>query len=250
MTTSWSRSPLQHLRYPVDNIKTHYQLSECCWCKCSRIIIRLWYNDCRNHQFRCAVLPVSVTETVSWVPPSRLCQFDKLCLLLPKALHTLLYRYVDCAHHPAGFIIFAQLALLCLFIMLIFPIIPIFGTCKIAQTVSDIHNHRLKHPFGLSGCQFRASCCPCAFQLLPVRCLCICNSRSCQSGFSLNITVDSFLFVFISYEVRFLSFVGHTLLVDCKLRDALRARTVSASKPLLPSFAWWDCWVDHFVDLP
>jgi hypothetical protein len=33
-------------------------------------------------------------------------------------------------------------------------------------------------------------------------------------------------------------------------RSAPRTRTLSASNPLLPSFAWWRRWVDWFVDLP
>jgi len=57
--------------------------------------------------------------------------------LVPNPLHALLYHFGDCAHHQAGFVIFAQLALLSLFIILIFPILPIVRTCKITQTVSD-----------------------------------------------------------------------------------------------------------------
>jgi len=64
----------------------------------------------------------------------------------PKALHAVLYRFGDCAHHPLRFIIFAQLAKLCIFFMIIFdiPILLFFGTCKIAQTVSDSIQHLRK----------------------------------------------------------------------------------------------------------
>jgi len=37
---------------------------------------------------------------------------------------------------------------------------------------------------------------------------------------------------------------------DLELRNAQSARTVSASKPLLPLFTWRGRWVDCFVDLP
>jgi hypothetical protein len=69
--------------------------------------------------------------------PPWLSQFVELHLLLPKFLHKLLDRFGDCSHHPAGFVIFAQLALLSLFVILIFPILPIVGNCKITETVSD-----------------------------------------------------------------------------------------------------------------
>jgi len=42
--------------------------------------------------------------------PSRMPQFINLCLLLPNTLHVLLCHFGDCVHHPAGFIILAQLA--------------------------------------------------------------------------------------------------------------------------------------------
>src|SRR5882757_3145972 len=143
MTTSWSRSPLRHLRYSRDNVKPLHKLSNCCWWRCRSAIICLWLNDNRNPQFGCAVLLISFTEVVGCILPSRLCQFINLHRLLPKALHALLDRFGDCAHHPAGFIIFTQLALHCLFI-LIFPILPIVGTCKITQTVSDSSHHLLE----------------------------------------------------------------------------------------------------------
>jgi hypothetical protein len=198
MTTSWSRSSLWLLRYSGDNVKSLHKLSNSCRWRCQSIIIRLRLNDYLNPEFRCAVLLILFTEVVGCILPSGLSQFVDLHLLLPKRLHVLLYRFGDCAHHPARFIIFAQLALLSLFIILVFPILPIVGTCKITQTVSDSNQHLLKHLFRLSGCQ------SCDFSirhivlLLLNRCLCVFNSLSCPSGFSLNIILNLFLFLFIA----------------------------------------------------
>jgi len=44
-------------------------------------------------------------------------------------------------------------------------------------------------------------------------------------------------------------FSGPSFVLDLKLCNAPLARTLSASKPLLPSFTWWHHWVDHCVDL-
>ena len=64
-------------------------------------------------------------------------------------------RFGDCANHPARFIIFAQLAKLCnfLIIILVFPILLIFGTCKIPQTASNNIQLLLKCCFRLCGCR-------------------------------------------------------------------------------------------------
>jgi len=156
--------------------------------------------------------PYLIYRSVGCMLPSRLCQLVKLHLLLSKSLHALLHRVGDCAHHPAGFVIFAQLALLCLFINLIFPILPMVGTCKFTQTVSDINRHLKKRFFALSGHLSRVFSCLCIFSLLPDRCHCIFNSLSCPSGFSLNIILDQFFFLFIAQEVHFSSFLGHKFL--------------------------------------
>jgi hypothetical protein len=113
-------------------------------------MIRLRLDDCRNPQFQCALLLISFTEVVGCILSSRLSEFVELHLLLPKPLHALLYCFGDSAHHPAGFVIFAQLALLSLFIRLIFPILPIVGTSKITQTISESNQHLLKHLLGLT----------------------------------------------------------------------------------------------------
>ena len=137
MTTSWWRCPLRHTWYSSDSVKTLKKGSRCCCCRCHRVIIRFRLKDCPNRQFIFAVFRISSTEVFHCILPFRLCQFVKLHLLLLKPLHWLWYHFSDCAHHPAGFVIFTQLALLCLFIMHNFPILPIVGTCKITQTVSD-----------------------------------------------------------------------------------------------------------------
>jgi len=128
-------------------MKTLDKLSKGCWCTCGCIIILSRLNHCQNTQTGCAELRISFMDVVSFVPPSRLCQLFKLHVHLPIPLHALWYRFRDCAHHPAGFFIIAQLALLYLFIILIFPILPIFGTCKIAQTVSDSNHLSYNIPF-------------------------------------------------------------------------------------------------------
>ena len=194
-TTSWSRSHLLHSWYSGDNLKTLHMLFKCCRWRCSCIIIRLQFNDCCHIQFGCAVLLISSTEVVGCVPLSRLCLFIKLHQMLLKPLHALLYHSRDCAYHPAKFIIFAQLAVLCLGIILILPILPIVRTCKIAQTVSDSNHHRLNCLFRLSGRQSHASSCPPVFLPLLDRCQCIFNSRSRDSVISLNIILDPFLFL-------------------------------------------------------
>jgi hypothetical protein len=127
-----------------------------------------------------------------------LSQFVELHLLLPKPLHPLLYPLGDCAHQPPGFIIFAQLALLSLFIMLIFPMLPIVGTCKIYQTGSNSNQQLLKRLFGLSGTRSRHFSIRNIVLLLLNCCLCVFYSLSCPSGFSLNIDLNRFLFPFFA----------------------------------------------------
>jgi len=97
-----------------------------------------------------------------------------------------------------GFVIFAQLALLWLFIMLIYPILAVIGTCNIAHTVANRNHHPIKCVFRFSGRWSRVSSCLHIVLLLPNRCLCIFNSLPCPSGFSFNIILDPFLFLFIA----------------------------------------------------
>jgi len=124
-----------HLRYSLDDIMRLRKLSKCCGCRICCIFVRMQCDNCRNLQFRSAVPLITFKEVVGRVPSSRFCQFVKIHLHLPTSLHALLYCFRDCAHHPAGFIIFAHLAPLCMFI--ICPILLIVRTCNIAQTFSN-----------------------------------------------------------------------------------------------------------------
>jgi len=197
MTISWSRSPLGHLRYFGNNLQTLHKLSKCCRCRCRSIIICWRLNDGRNYQFRCAILLSSFTEVVGYIITSQLYQFVKLHLLLLKPLHSLLDPFGDCAHHPARFAIFAQLALLCLFI-LICSILPIVRTCKITQTLSDGNHHLLKCLFGLFVRHSHDFSMLHIILLLLNRWLCVFNSLSCPSGLYLNIILNPFLILFIA----------------------------------------------------
>jgi len=170
-------------------------------------IIRLRFNDCRNPQFGFAVHLIRLTQVVGYVLLSWLCQVIKLHLHLPKPLHAPWYHCGDCAHHPAGVVILTQLAQLCILIILIFHILLIVRTAKIAQTVSDIIQHLLRRCFGRSGCHSRVFSFPHIFLLLLNCYLCILNSPSCHSRFSLNIILDPFQFILIPWNVRFSSFL-------------------------------------------
>jgi len=136
-------------------------------------------------------------KSIGCVPPSWWCQFVKLQLSQPKPLHVLLYCFEYCAHRPAGFVIFAQLALLYVFIILIFTILPMLRTCNIAQTIFDSNNHLMTCYFRLSGRQSRIFTCLCIILLLPSHCLCVFNLLSCPSGFTLIIILHPFLFLFV-----------------------------------------------------
>ena len=147
MTTSWSRNPFWHLRYSENNVKTLHTHSKGGQGRSRWSIIRSQFSDRRNRQFGYARLLISSAELVSSILPSQLRQFVKLHLLLLIPLHVLLYSFGDCAHDPARFVIFAELAILCLFIILMFHILPIVGTCKITQTVSDMQLSSPEMPF-------------------------------------------------------------------------------------------------------
>jgi len=250
MTYSWLRRPLGHLPYSRDNATTLHHRSRCCQCRCSCRIVRLWFTNCWYPRIGCAVLLIYFTEVVSCVLLSRLCQFVKLHLVLQTSLHALLNQFGDCAHHPARFVIFAQLALPWLLIILVFPILAIVRTGTITQTASDRNHHRLKSLFGRSvrqSCVFRI---PCFFLLLLNRCVCVSNSLSIPSGFSLNMILDPCSLSWLLKKCVTRRFSATSIFLNHKPRKAPRARTHSASKPRLLSFAWWHHWVDSFVDLP
>jgi len=204
LATSRSRPRLWHLELSGDDINNLHKLPQCCrwWCGCCHVCLEL--HNCRNLRFSHTVLQISLTEVVGYVPTSKLRHFAKPHLLLPKALHAVLYRFRECAHHPARFIIFTQLAKLCIFfiIIFVFPILLIFGTSKIAQTVYYTTQHLLKCCFRLCGCQSCLFNIPHRFLFLRNRRLCIVKSLSCPCALSIHMILDPFLFFFIAWEVR------------------------------------------------
>jgi len=199
------RCHLWHLGLSGDNIKNLHKLSKCCqwWCGCCRICLRL--HNSRNLQVSRPIHHISLREVVGCVHPSRLSQLVKPHLLLPKALHAALYRFGDCAHLPARFIIFTQLAKLWIFliIILIFLILLILGTSKNAHTVSNRIQHLLNCCFMLCGCRSCLFNIPHMFLLLHNRCLCILNLLFCHCSLSIHIILDPFLIFFIAWKVGF-----------------------------------------------
>ena len=253
MATLQLRSPLRHLRHSGDNFKTLQQHSNRWWHRCRCIFMRLQLNDSLNHQCRCAVLPISSTEEFGWVLLSRSCQFIKLHLLLTKPLHLLLHVFSVCTHHQAGFVIFAQLALLSVFIILIFSILAIVGTCKITQAVSHCNHPLLRNLFGLSVPQFHVFSFARNFLLRLNRCRLIFNSLSSPSGDSLNIVLKPFCFLIIVWDVCFSLFPGHELLFGTqagkcpKGSDSFCFQAVLAFIPLMTSLRGPLCWFAIFA---
>ena len=147
-------------------------------------------------------------------PPSRLSRIVKPHLPQRNILHSVQYRFADCAYHPARFIIFAKLAKLYIFfiVILVFPILLIFRSCMIAQNVNDNIQHLCKCCFSLSGFQWYLLNLSHMFLLLHNRCLCILHSLSCHCSLSIPIILDPFLCVFIAYKLCFLSFLCRKLL--------------------------------------
>jgi len=181
-------------------MKCLHWLTKSRWYRTSYILFRLRLNDPRNHQFGSPVLRISLTEVVSRVSPARLPQFVKCHLLLPKTLHVMLYWFRDCAHHTAGFVMFAKIALLRIFLIIIpvFPILPIVWTCKIAQILSDGIPNLLKCCFRLGGCQSHVVSISYFFlHLLNCR-LCVFDSLSCHSGLSFHMILKPILLLFIA----------------------------------------------------
>jgi len=137
----------------------------------------------------------------------------------------MLYRFGDCSHQPVGFVIFAQHAQLRIFFIfiLLLPIQPIIGTCKIAQTLYDAVNISSNVVFRLWGCQSCLFSISHIFQLLLNCCLCIFNSFSCHSGFTIHIILDPFLLLFIAHQAGFLSLPRCKLLIGLQAVHCLKA---------------------------
>jgi len=159
LTTPRSRSLCQHLRLSEDDVESLHKLSKCClgWCPCNHV--SLWLDNCWNLQFSSPILHISLTEVGGCMPQSRLGQFVKPLLLLPKSLHAVLYCFGDPAHHPAWFVIVTQHDKLCIVFSIFFviPILRIVRTCKITQTVSDSNEHLSKRFSRRSSCCSRVS---------------------------------------------------------------------------------------------
>jgi len=198
MSTSWSRSLLRYFQYSRNNDKTLHELSKWCWCGCHCIIFCLGWNDCWNPEFGCSVHLISFMEVVHCILTSWVCEFVKLHLILPKPLHALLYSFGNCAHHPAGFIIFAQLARHSLRIILIIQIFPIVGIWKITQTVAGRYRHHLKRRFGFCIDYSCVLCILYIFLLFRNRCRCVLNSLPYPVCFSLNTILHLFFYLFIA----------------------------------------------------
>jgi len=224
LTTAWSRCPLQHLRFSAVNIKSLHKLPKFRWgcCSCSDVCSRL--NNCRNHGFGHPSHHISLMEVVSCVHPFRLGQFVKHHPLMTKTLHVVLYHVVDCAHHPAGFVIFTEHAKLWIFfiIILIFTILLIVWKCKIAQTDSIRSQHLLEWWFRLSGCRSYLFGIAHIFLQLYNRGLCIVNTLLCHSVLSIHIILDPCVFLFFGSTVRFSSFLRRNLLFRSQAAQSTR----------------------------
>jgi len=255
LPTSWSRSHCRHLRLSPDDVKCLHKLTKCCrrWCVYSHVYLGL--DNCRNLQFGCHILHMSLTEVVGCVPPSWLLWSVKPHLLPPKTLHTVLYCFGDCAHHPARVIINTQLAKPCFFfiIFLVFPILLIVQTYKIAQSVSDCIQHLFKRFFGLAVCRSRIFSSTHIFLLLHNRCLCVLNSLFCHSGFPPHMILDPFLFLIIGWKVCFSSCLDPKLLValqaaQCsQLSDTFFLQATLAFIGLMTSMCGLLCWFAEFA---
>jgi len=200
LTTSRPRSHLWHFWLSRDDIKCQHTLFKCClwWCTCS------WFpvspHEYQNLQFGRPVLYFSLTQVIGCVTPSRLHQFLNLHLLLPKTHPEVLYCFAVSAHHPATLVIFTELSKLSIFfiICLVFPILLIYGNCKMAMTVSDSIHYLRKWYFILSGCRSCLFSISHIFLLLDNRCLCVLILLSCQSGLSIHIILHPLFSLFFA----------------------------------------------------
>jgi len=189
-------------------------LSKCCrWC-CGCRIVCLGLDSCRNLQFGHHIVHISHPDIFCHIPSSQLCQFFKPHQLLPNTCHVVPNSLCTCVHHPTGFIIFAPLANLGIFLIIycVFIIHLIIASWKLAQTVSDRSPDFQKCFFRLCGyrsCLFIISC---FFRLLNNLYYSILTFRSCQSSSSIHIIIDPFHLHFIAWNVGSLSFHRQMLL--------------------------------------
>ena len=217
-TTLLSRHHLGHLWLSRHDIKNLHRLSKCCqlWGGCSCVSLGL--HNCRNIQFSHPVLQISLREVVGHLRPSRLGQFIKPHLLVPKALHMVLYPFKDCAQHPAMLVILTQLAKLCIFFMiiLILTILLVFRTCKSAQPVPVSFQHLLPWCLRLCGCQLCLFDISHMFLLWHICCRCVLNSLSGYCPLSIHKILNPFHFLLVAWKVVYPSFARRKLLSRSK----------------------------------
>jgi len=90
---------------------------------------------------------------------------------------------------------------------------------------------------------FLISSCSCLIAASASPNLCLATAVSLSTWSSIHISFSSLLRKCVSL----LSFTA-SIFLDRTLRNAPRARTIYTSRLLLPSFAWWYCRVEHFID--
>jgi len=189
--------------------KCHQRSSGC-------IIFPSQVSDSRNLDFGSAVLLISLTDIVDRVSLSRLPQFVNVHLLLPKTLCAMPNWFGDCAHHPTRFVIISKLAQLRIIsiIFLIFPILPMVGTCMIAKTIPHGAQQLLKWCWRLYGCQSCVFSIFQFFQLLLHCCLCGFNSLAYLTGLSFHMIFNPFLRLLVAWKQCFLWFSHRKLIFE------------------------------------
>jgi len=208
MTTFWSRSPLWHLRFSGDSIKSIHLLARNCYCRGGWNLIRVWLINCLNLDSSYRVLHISLMDEVSRMPPSHLHQFVKFHLPLPKSVDVLLWQSGNCAHHPVRFVIFNQHAQLCIFftMILIIPILLIVRTCKFAQAVTKCIENLMTCLFCLAGSQFYLFSIFHIFLHMLNRSFITFKSLPCHSGLCIHIICNPLLFHLVAQEVCYSTF--------------------------------------------
>jgi len=138
-------------------------------------------------------------------------------------------------------------------IILVFPLLLIFGTSKITQIVSDSIQYHIESCFRFCGCWSCVLNIPHMILLLNNRSLCILNSVSYHCGLSIHIILDPFLFVFIDSEVRFQSFLRLKLLFGsqaaecCQHSDHFCLQAALAFIRLMTLSCGFLCWLTIFA---
>jgi len=188
-----------------DDTKNLHKLSQCCWWWCGISRVCFGFDNYRNHQISRPVLHISLTESFRRVPVSWFRQSVNPHPLLQYTLHALLDHFGDCTHHPAGFNIFTLQDQPCTFfiICLMFPILLIIRTWKIAQTVSSSIQCLCKCFFGHFSCRSNPFSIAHIFLPFHNRNPSVFNSLSCDSSLCMHMILGPFLGLFVVEIVRF-----------------------------------------------